>query len=187
MQIAGVPEPLLRLSGDAFHQLKTDYRKMSQPDRLNVLSQLQLRIAAIYAVQNEDWQRQRRQEAQSKRHEQVESGRKQLSAQKQRARRQRRQGAQTPQSQQQQQQQEHGEISGHPAAQQLNQEAQVATHIQPLVQEPHFQLVQNSSTTPVPLPGMSMPPQFHQYPAQPRRIRGHRTSMTQQSASQPGQ
>lgn len=37
-----------------------------------MLAQMQLRIAAIYAVQNEDLQRQRRQEAQDKRHQGIE-------------------------------------------------------------------------------------------------------------------
>ncbi|KAM0487047.1 hypothetical protein ACHAPX_000315 [Trichoderma viride] len=40
IQLAGVSESTLRLTGDTFHQLKSDYRKMPQPDRLNALAQM---------------------------------------------------------------------------------------------------------------------------------------------------
>jgi hypothetical protein len=88
LQVAGLSDSTLRLTGDTFHQFKTEYRKMIQADRLNVLAQLQLRIAAIYAVQNEDMQRQRRHETQNQRHQAVEASRKTISAQKHRAKRQ---------------------------------------------------------------------------------------------------
>ncbi|KJZ80099.1 hypothetical protein HIM_00813 [Hirsutella minnesotensis 3608] len=81
LQIAGVADNVLRLSGDTFHRFKTEYRKMSQPERLGILSQMQLRIAAIYAVQNEEMQRQRRQDAQNKRHQEIEEQKRRLEAQ----------------------------------------------------------------------------------------------------------
>ncbi|PNY29123.1 Ribosome assembly protein 4 [Tolypocladium capitatum] len=74
-QVAGVSDAILRLSGDTFQRFKNDYRKMSQPERLGILAQMQLRIAAIYAVQNEDVQRQRRQDAQERRHQEMEGDR----------------------------------------------------------------------------------------------------------------
>ncbi|GJN66104.1 Transcription factor, FAR1-related protein [Purpureocillium lilacinum] len=81
LQVAGVSDSLLRLSGDTFHKFKNDYRKMSQPDRIGMLAQLQLRIAAIYALQNEDLQRQKRQEAQDRRHQEIEESRRRTEAQ----------------------------------------------------------------------------------------------------------
>ncbi|KAM4054349.1 FAR1 DNA-binding domain-containing protein [Hirsutella rhossiliensis] len=80
LQVAGVSDAVLRLSGDTFHRFKNEYRKMSQPERLGILAQMQLRIAAIYAVQNEDMLRQKRQDAQNKRHQEIEDGRKRLEA-----------------------------------------------------------------------------------------------------------
>ena len=81
LQVAGVSDAVLRLSGDTFHRFKNDYRKMSQSERLGTLAQMQLRIAAIYAVQNEDMQRQRRQDAQDRRHQDIEESRRRLEAQ----------------------------------------------------------------------------------------------------------
>lgn len=75
MQVAGVSESLLRLTGDTFNQFKGEYRKLSHADRMQALSTLQMRIAAMYAVQNEDMQRQRRQHAQDRRHREVDSNR----------------------------------------------------------------------------------------------------------------
>jgi hypothetical protein len=60
----GAVDHTLRLNGDTFHQFMSDYRNMPRVDRLNALAQLQLRIAAIYAVQNEDAQRQETQDSQ---------------------------------------------------------------------------------------------------------------------------
>ncbi|OAR05835.1 hypothetical protein LLEC1_03753 [Akanthomyces lecanii] len=73
IQVAGVSEAAVRLTGDTFNKFKGEYRKLSGPDRMQVLSTLQLRVAAMYAVQNEDMQRQRRQEAQDRRHREIES------------------------------------------------------------------------------------------------------------------
>ncbi|KOS20900.1 hypothetical protein ESCO_004527 [Escovopsis weberi] len=170
MQLAGVSEPNLRLTGDAFHQLKTDYRKMAQPDRLNALAQLQLRLAAIYAVQNEDWQRQRRQEAQDKRHQQVDQTRKQTASQKQRMRRQRRQTEPIPQP----------DVSQQPLPQslpgsQMQQDAQAA-QIQPLMQDAHFQLGPGSGHAQAPLAEMTMQ-QFQHFSNPPKQMRGHRPGM----------
>ncbi|KAK5988466.1 hypothetical protein PT974_09949 [Cladobotryum mycophilum] len=168
LQLAGISESSLRLTGDTFHQLKTDYRKMSQPDRLNALAQLQLRLAAIYAVQNEDWQRQKRQEAQDKRHLEVDKSRKQVTTQKQRARRQRRQTEPVLQQ----------DVTQQPLPQQqLPQDAQA--QIQPLMQEAHFQLAQNPNHAQVSLTGMTMQ-QFQHYSNPPKRIRGHRGPMPAQ-------
>lgn len=73
IQVAGVSEAAVRLTGDTFNKFKGEYRKLSGPDRMQVLSTLQLRVAAIYALQNEDMQRNRRQEAQDRRHRDIES------------------------------------------------------------------------------------------------------------------
>ncbi|ODA77768.1 hypothetical protein RJ55_06370 [Drechmeria coniospora] len=78
LQVAGVSDAVLRLSGDTFHRFKNEYRKMSQPERMGILAQMQLRIAAIYAIQNEEVQRQRRQDAQEKRHQDVDGSRTRL-------------------------------------------------------------------------------------------------------------
>ncbi|OAQ59597.1 transcription factor, FAR1-related protein [Pochonia chlamydosporia 170] len=97
LQIAGVSNTALRLTGDTFHQFKTEYRKMTQGDRLSLLAQFQLRIAAIYAVQNEEMQRQKRQETQDQRHQAVVASRKTLSAQRHRARKHQRDQDEHPQ------------------------------------------------------------------------------------------
>ncbi|OAA76794.1 Transcription factor, FAR1-related protein [Akanthomyces lecanii RCEF 1005] len=73
IQVAGVSEAAVRLTGDTFNKFKGEYRKLSGPDRMQVLSTLQLRVAAIYALQNEDMQRHRRREAQDRRHRDIES------------------------------------------------------------------------------------------------------------------
>lgn len=46
----------VQLSGDTFLQLKNEYRKMPEHDRFQTLASLQLRIAALYAVESEDRQ-----------------------------------------------------------------------------------------------------------------------------------
>jgi hypothetical protein len=170
IQLAGISDSTLRLTGDTFHQLKSDYRKMSQPDRLNALAQFQMQIAAIYAVQNEDWQRQRRQEAQDKRHSMVDKSRRQLSAQKQRARRR---GRQEEQPQQHQHQQSMEQQAVH---HQLQQEAQ-NSHLQPLT---HFQMPHNPTQSPVPIPGGMPNMAFPQFGGTPKRMRGHRPAMGSQ-------
>lgn len=73
LQVAGVSETTVRLTGDTFNQLKGEYRKLSSVERLQVLSTLQLRIAAMYAVENEVTQRQQRKEAQEKRQNDVDA------------------------------------------------------------------------------------------------------------------
>lgn len=103
IQVAGVSNAVLRLTGDTFHQFKTEYRRMSQPERMGILSQLQLRVAAIYAVQNEDLQRSQRQEALQKRHEEIDAQRRQRKQQKNQRRQQQQQQPQQHQPQQPQQ------------------------------------------------------------------------------------
>lgn len=46
----------MQLSGDTFEQLKNEYRKMPDHERFQTLASLQLRIAALYAVESEDRQ-----------------------------------------------------------------------------------------------------------------------------------
>ena len=75
LAVAGVSQATVRLTGDTFQQIKGKYRKMPKPQRLQELSHLQLHIAAIYAVENEDMQRQVRLEQQEKRHRQIDEGR----------------------------------------------------------------------------------------------------------------
>lgn len=86
LAVAGVSQTNLRLTGDTFQQIKGKYRKMPKPQRLQELSHLQLHIAAIYAVENEDMQRQVRLEQQEKRHRQIDDGRRSSGPEK-RARR----------------------------------------------------------------------------------------------------
>jgi hypothetical protein len=52
MQITGVDPDIL--TGDTFTRYKNDIRGMSQSKRFEILSDLQLRLAAIYAVQLDD-------------------------------------------------------------------------------------------------------------------------------------
>lgn len=77
LAIAGVSSAVVKLSGDTFHQIKAEFRKMARPERLNTLAQLQMRIAALYALENEDTQRQVRQEQQERRYRQLEDSRRQ--------------------------------------------------------------------------------------------------------------
>lgn len=86
LAVAGVSQTNLRLTGDTFQQIKGKYRKMPKPQRLQELAHLQLHIAAIYAVENEDMQRQVRLEQQEKRHRQIDEGRRSSGPEK-RARR----------------------------------------------------------------------------------------------------
>ena len=55
---------------------------MPKPQRLQELSHLQLHIAAIYAVENEDMQRQVRLEQQEKRHRVIDDGRRSAGPEK---------------------------------------------------------------------------------------------------------
>jgi hypothetical protein len=147
LQIAGVSADALRLTGDTFHQFKNEYRKMPQPERLGVLSQLQLRVAAIYAVQNEDIQRKTRRESLNRRHQEIEESRRLRAVQKQRARRQQ-QKDQQPQQQSVgpgqtslQQQQSDPIPSQTPGQHQLQQHQQQPQHQQPQ----HHQQLQPSA------------------------------------------
>lgn len=158
IQVAGVSEATLRLSGDTFNQFKGEYRKLSHPDRLQMLSTLQLRIAAIYAVQNEDSQRQRRQEAQDKRHREVDSHRRSQQGSISRMhKRQRSSIAEELDSDNEvlHEQMHHGE---HLLGQQLMDPAQ-------------FQLDHTAVQTAVPIPNMGMA-QFQQFANPPKRGRG---------------
>lgn len=51
----------LQLSGDTFQQLKNEYRKIPDHERFQMLASLQLRIAALYAIEGEDRQAVRQQ------------------------------------------------------------------------------------------------------------------------------
>ena len=77
LAVAGVSQAVFRLTGDTFQQFKGEYRKMAKPQRVQMLAQLQMRIAAIYAIENEDVQRQVRMEQQEKRHRQIDQTRRQ--------------------------------------------------------------------------------------------------------------
>lgn len=59
---------------------------MPKPQRLQELARLQLHVAALYAVENEDMQRQVRLEQQEKRHRMIDDGRRSAGPEK-RARR----------------------------------------------------------------------------------------------------
>ncbi|ATY63607.1 hypothetical protein CCM_06846 [Cordyceps militaris CM01] len=73
VQVAGLSDTAVRLTGETFNQYKRDYRKLSPPERMQILANMQMRIAAIFAIQNEDAQRQRRLERQEKRHQEIEA------------------------------------------------------------------------------------------------------------------
>ena len=185
MELAGVSNATLRLTGDTFHQFKSDYRKISQPERLGILSQLQLRIAAIYAVQNEELQRTKRQEDLQKRHSEIEAGRLQRQQQK---RVQRQHAAQQAR---QAQQQVGTPVQGHmhPQQQQQHHMTQPNQHQQHMEQQ-QFQLpVPDSPGQQLMAMNLAMPQQPHQaqYPGPPKRMRGHRPSQGEQQAPQPQQ
>jgi hypothetical protein len=72
---------MVRLSGDTFHNFKAEFRKMSKAERIGLLAQMQLRIAAIYAVENEDLQRIERQARQEKQHQAIEDSRRKSKTQ----------------------------------------------------------------------------------------------------------
>lgn len=159
--MAGVPDSALRLTGDIFHQFKTDYRKMPHAERLSALAHLQLRIAAIYAVQNEDMQRQRRQDAMDKRHKELDANRKRPGDQTRNSKRQR---SQLDRSQ--------------PAMASTSNSQQQSSHIaipdtsrshapQAIMDEPHFALHQSNGS----LISAELP-QFDHYPGPSKRLRG---------------
>ena len=173
IQVAGVSEAVLRLTGDTFAQFKGDYRKMSQPERFGILSQLQLRIAAIYAVQNEDLQRQRRQDALEKRHQQIEQNKALTPLQslgiqnrpRQPRRSQQASTQNTPQSQAQPEQ-----IS--------QQDRQMAP------QRGQYSLPPHRTELQFPVPGFDMDEYQPPHPGPPRRIRGHRPTQTNGTTAQ---
>ncbi|TWU72910.1 hypothetical protein ED733_004624 [Metarhizium rileyi] len=166
-QIAGVSDSTLRLTGDTFHRLKTDYRKMTQEDRLDALAQLQLRLAALYAVQNEDMQRQRRQETQHQRHHAVDASRNALSVHKTGARRQQRA--------REEQHQQSANISPAPDLSLTGDTVHMNPDHAPngLIQEPHFPLSESSSA----MDNIEMT-QFKQYHGTAKRMRPNRPQET---------
>ncbi|KAJ6445132.1 transcription factor, FAR1-related protein [Purpureocillium lavendulum] len=197
LQVAGVSDSLLRLSGDTFHKFKNDYRKMSQPDRIGMLAQLQLRIAAIYALQNEDLQRQQRQEARDRRHQEVEDNRRRAESQHEESRL-RIQSQNESRSHPPQEAMPPGAHSGatlmfhsvgnarqnralqNRAIAQRRETARQYANIAPtpVASEPHFQPMATGANpasgpmeTPVPIPGQV---QYRIYPGPPKRIRGQR-------------
>lgn len=158
IQVAGVSEAALRLTGDTFNQFKGEYRKLSHADRIQTLSTLQLRIAAIYAVQNEDMQRQRRQDAQDRRHREVDSNRRlQPGSSSKTHKRQRASMAEEAET-------EPGHLES-----QMQQNEQLLG--QQLMDEAQFQLDHAAVQTAVPIPHMGMP-QFQQFTNGPKRNRG---------------
>ncbi|CRK38914.1 hypothetical protein BN1708_007893, partial [Verticillium longisporum] len=103
LAVAGVSSSAMRLTGETFHQFKGEYRRMSKPERIGNLAQMQMRIAAIYAVENEDLQRQERQARQEKKHQEIEEGnRRRVAEQSQQQQQQQHQQAQQQAHQQQQ-------------------------------------------------------------------------------------
>ncbi|KAF6841048.1 hypothetical protein CMUS01_03647 [Colletotrichum musicola] len=131
LAVAGVSSNHMRLTGDTFHNFKAEYRKMSKPERFGVLAQMQLRMAALYAIENEDLQRQERQARQERKHQEIEdTRRKSQSAQ---------QPQQTPVQQPQQQQQhqpQQQQAQPQPQQHQQPQQLQHQTHQQHQHQQP---------------------------------------------------
>ncbi|KAJ6781287.1 hypothetical protein PWT90_05046 [Aphanocladium album] len=158
IQVAGVSEATLRLSGDTFNQFKGEYRKLSHADRLQMLSTLQLRIAAIYAIQNEDMQRQQRQDAQDRRHREVDTHRRsQQSSISKAHKRQRSSIVEDPDSEPEAL---HDQL--HAGGQLLGQQLMVPSH---------FQLDHGAVQTAVPIPNIDMS-HFQQFTNAPKRGRG---------------
>ncbi|PHH73082.1 hypothetical protein CDD80_4066 [Ophiocordyceps camponoti-rufipedis] len=173
LQVAGVSDAVLRLSGDTFHRFKGEYRKMSQPERLGILAQMQLRIAAIYAVQNEDMQRQKRQDAQDKRHREIEENKRRLEAGGLHSAKRLRGVPPAPSADE--------SPSGGASGQ--RQYSRIAPAPTPAIQEPHFQPVPGATAEPT--PQMS----FQAYPGPPKRRRQSRaaTAAAAQQQQQPAQ
>lgn len=168
---------------------------MAQHDRMGMLAQLQLRIAAIYAVQNEDLQRQRRKEAQEKRHREIEESRQQLVMQRARVRKAqpKQTGRQQASQLQQQNQSVTPQTNPQDPPQQPAQQAQRVQQGQNIQQQssqpqPRVHSVQHPSpftmahSTDIifPVPGFDIadPPE---YPGPPKRIRGQRPLQSQDS------
>lgn len=181
LQVAGVSNAVLRLTGDTFHQFKTDYRKMSQPERLGILSQLQLRIAAIYAVQNEDVQRSKRHEASQKRHNEIEANKRQRLQQKRTHRQQQQQQQVGTPDQTHMQPQQQMPSQQHPHHMPQPNQGQQQHHLS----QQQFQLPDSPSQQLMAIPGMELgipqqspqpqQPQPPQYPeSNQQRIRGSR-------------
>ncbi|KAH6707328.1 hypothetical protein EV126DRAFT_357012 [Verticillium dahliae] len=141
LAVAGVSSSAMRLTGETFHQFKGEYRRMSKPERIGNLAQMQMRIAAIYAVENEDLQRQERQARQEKKHQEIEEGNRRRVAEQsqQQQHQQQQQQHQVQQHQQQQQQQQHQQ-----AQQQAHQQQQAQQQAQQQqVQQQHAQQQQH--------------------------------------------
>jgi hypothetical protein len=134
---------------------------MSQADRLQLLSHFQLRIAAIFAVQNEDMQRQRRLEAQEKRNREVEANRRQSG---------------TASSKKRQRQNVDPDDDYNTGQLQQRHRSQALGHA------PLFQLAPPQMHASMPM-GNAFIPQFQQYPAPPKDMSGQQPSTSSQSAS----
>lgn len=70
--VTGVPDAAMELGSDMLNQFKSEYRRMPEHERLQHLASLQLRIAALYMIQNEETQRLHRQDAQNQRSVNIE-------------------------------------------------------------------------------------------------------------------
>ncbi|KAG5947519.1 hypothetical protein E4U53_006415 [Claviceps sorghi] len=169
LQVAGISNSALRLTGDTFQQLKTDYRKMSQPERLNALAQLQLRLAAIYTIQNEDMQRQQRQIAQDRRHLQADANRKALATQKHRSKRQQKSQV----GQDHASQELPGTAEPHQGLPHDLLDPETTHAPQAFMEEQHFQVADSAGG----VGGVNLP-HFTQYPGSSSRARGDRTNPT---------
>ncbi|KAF6796943.1 hypothetical protein CSOJ01_13112 [Colletotrichum sojae] len=171
LAVAGVSSNHMRLTGDTFHNFKAEYRKMSKPERFGILAQMQLRMAALYAIENEDLQRQERQARQERKHQEIEdTRRKSQSAQ---------QPQQTPVQQPQQQQQQHQQ------QQHQQQQHQQQQHQQQQHQQQHQPQQQQAQPQPQQLHHQTH--QQHQHQQQPQNHNhnhNHTHNQQQQQLSQ---
>ncbi|KAH7312575.1 hypothetical protein B0I35DRAFT_437318 [Stachybotrys elegans] len=176
LQLAGVQDTSIRLSGETFQQFKNEYRKMYHADRYSILSQLQLRIAAIYAVQNEELQRERRREAQSKRHRDIEESRQRLASQP--TKRARTTTSNNPR------QSDQPSPSTHTPSQPSSEQQTPQQMLQPRSQNQRQMRAPPNTEFMFPVPGFDVDemPMAPVYPGPPRRIRG-RPSQNADSAS----
>jgi hypothetical protein len=203
MLAAGVSNPTLRLTGDTFSSFKAEYRKLSQPERIGVLSQLQLRVAALYAIQNEEIQRNKRQEVLRQRHQGIETAR----VDRHDAKRQKRQQQRPPtiDSPQQPPSLQHTPLPNGQIAPTAPMHVQ-PQHLQHEMTPNHQQHLQHQQHQPFQIPDspsqqlMSMglnlglspqpptptpPQQSTQYPGPPKRMRGGRPPQAGQQPNQP--
>lgn len=93
--VTAMPDAAMELGTDALTQFKNEYLQMPEHERMQHLANLQLRVAALYMIQNEETQRRQRQDTRGQRSAEVEANR---QAKPKRPKRQRRTALEAMQS-----------------------------------------------------------------------------------------